>query len=163
MCLKIPELPARDSTVKTSRLFEWPHSIPTFGSCAIQPRMGHDHLDWKLLQTNAEMLPRLGHDSVLRNHFQPNIQRSSHHEYISIQRYWQRTRTQKKKGTNMVATFTFQLRAKNNAIQLRAAINIAISLCLLDRAELWQLKIKDQLDVTCYFISLLMCSTCFGY
>ena len=21
---------------------------------------------------------------------------------------------------------------------------------------------KDQLDVTCYFISLLMCSTCFG-
>jgi len=24
-------------------------------------------------------------------------------------------------------------------------------------------RIKDQLDVTCYFISLLMCSTCFGY
>ena len=23
-------------------------------------------------------------------------------------------------------------------------------------------RIKDQLDVTCYFISLLMCSTCFG-
>jgi len=23
--------------------------------------------------------------------------------------------------------------------------------------------IKDQLDVTCYFISLLMCSTCFGH
>ena len=22
---------------------------------------------------------------------------------------------------------------------------------------------KDQLDVTCYFISLLMCSTCFGH
>jgi len=21
---------------------------------------------------------------------------------------------------------------------------------------------KDQLDVTCYFISLIMCSTCFG-
>ena len=27
--------------------------------------------------------------------------------------------------------------------------------CLLDRAWLWQLKKKDQLDVTCYFISLL--------
>ena len=39
------ELLARDSTVKTSRLFEWPHSIPTFGSCPIQPRMGHDHFD----------------------------------------------------------------------------------------------------------------------
>ena len=24
-------------------------------------------------------------------------------------------------------------------------------------------RIKDQLDVTCYFISLLMCSTCFGH
>ena len=24
-------------------------------------------------------------------------------------------------------------------------------------------RMKDQLDVTCYFISLLMCSTCFGY
>ena len=24
-------------------------------------------------------------------------------------------------------------------------------------------KIKDQLDVTCYFISFLMCSTCFGH
>jgi len=24
-------------------------------------------------------------------------------------------------------------------------------------------RIKDQLDVTCYFVSLLMCSTCFGY
>ena len=24
-------------------------------------------------------------------------------------------------------------------------------------------SIKDQLDVTCYFISLLTCSTCFGY
>jgi len=22
---------------------------------------------------------------------------------------------------------------------------------------------KDQLDVTCYFISLIMCSTCFGH
>jgi len=22
---------------------------------------------------------------------------------------------------------------------------------------------KDQLEVTCYFISLLMCSTCFGH
>ena len=26
-----------------------------------------------------------------------------------------------------------------------------------------KLKNKDQLDVTCYFISLLMCSTCFGH
>jgi len=25
------------------------------------------------------------------------------------------------------------------------------------------LRIKDQLDTTCYFISLLMCSTCFGH
>ena len=25
------------------------------------------------------------------------------------------------------------------------------------------LKNKDQLDVTCYFILLLMCSTCFGH
>ena len=24
-------------------------------------------------------------------------------------------------------------------------------------------RMKDQLDVTCYFISLLMCSTCFGH
>ena len=24
-------------------------------------------------------------------------------------------------------------------------------------------RLKDQLDVTCYFISLLMCSTCFGH
>jgi len=24
-------------------------------------------------------------------------------------------------------------------------------------------RIKDQLDITCYFISLLMCSTCFGH
>jgi len=24
-------------------------------------------------------------------------------------------------------------------------------------------RIKDQFDVTCYFISLLMCSTCFGH
>ena len=24
-------------------------------------------------------------------------------------------------------------------------------------------RIKDQLDVTCYFISLHMCSTCFGH
>ena len=24
-------------------------------------------------------------------------------------------------------------------------------------------RIKDQLDVTCYFISLLVCSACFGY
>ena len=24
-------------------------------------------------------------------------------------------------------------------------------------------RIKDQLDVTCYFISLLMCSACFGH
>ena len=24
-------------------------------------------------------------------------------------------------------------------------------------------RIKDQLDVTCYFIPLLMCSTCFGH
>jgi len=24
-------------------------------------------------------------------------------------------------------------------------------------------RIKDKLDVTCYFISLLMCSTCFGH
>jgi hypothetical protein len=27
--------------------------------------------------------------------------------------------------------------------------------------ESW--RMKDQLDVTCYFISLLMCSTCFGH
>jgi ABC-type proline/glycine betaine transport system permease subunit len=32
----------------------------------------------------------------------------------------------------------------------------AISLCTS-----W--RMKDQLDVTCYFISLLMCSTCFGH
>ena len=24
-------------------------------------------------------------------------------------------------------------------------------------------RMRDQLDVTCYFISLLMCSTCFGH
>ena len=24
-------------------------------------------------------------------------------------------------------------------------------------------RIRDQLDITCYFISLLMCSTCFGH
>ena len=27
----------------------------------------------------------------------------------------------------------------------------------------WSWRMKDQLDVTCYFISLLMCSTCFGH
>lgn len=38
------------------------------------------------------------------------------------------TEHRKKNCTNMVATFTFQLRAQNNAIQLRAAINIATSI-----------------------------------
>lgn len=128
MCLRVPELPARDSTVKTSRLFEWPHSIPTFGSCPIQPRMGHDHFDWKLLQTNVEMLPRLGHDSVLLNHFQPNIHRSSHHDHISIRRYWQRNRTQKKKRYWHGRYICFSTASKNNAIQLRTVINIAISI-----------------------------------
>ena len=27
----------------------------------------------------------------------------------------------------------------------------------------WTWRMKDQLDVTCYFISLIMCSTCFGH
>ena len=31
----------------------------------------------------------------------------------------------------------------------------------LHHCDSW--RIKDQLDVTCYFISLLMCSTCFGH
>ena len=28
-------------------------------------------------------------------------------------------------------------------------------------ADIWRIKV--QLDVTCYFIALLMCSTCFGH
>jgi len=35
------------------------------------------------------------------------------------------------------------------------------NLCLLESCK--SLRIKDQLDVTCYFISFLMCSTCFGH
>jgi len=31
----------------------------------------------------------------------------------------------------------------------------------LNSSHSW--RMKDQLDVTCYFISLLMCSTCFGH
>ena len=31
----------------------------------------------------------------------------------------------------------------------------------MNRCVSW--RIKDQLDATCYFISLLMCSTCFGH
>ena len=33
--------------------------------------------------------------------------------------------------------------------------------CLLNTVSSW--RMKDQLDVTCYFISLVMCSTCFGH
>ena len=36
-------------------------------------------------------------------------------------------------------------------------------LCLLDRASLWWLKNKNQLDATYYFIVLLIGSTCFGH
>ena len=35
--------------------------------------------------------------------------------------------------------------------------------CLLDRASLWQLKNKNQVDATYYFIVLLSGSTCFGH
>ena len=35
--------------------------------------------------------------------------------------------------------------------------------CMIYRYTNQCWRIKDQLDVTCYFISLLMCSTCFGH
>ena len=34
---------------------------------------------------------------------------------------------------------------------------------LTSAAHKYSWRMKDQLDVTCYFISLLMCSTCFGH
>jgi len=38
---------------------------------------------------------------------------------------------------------------------------------LINPSKMWEVqidwRIKDQLDATCYFISLLMCSTCFGH
>ena len=43
------------------------------------------------------------------------------------------------------------------------------NVCFCCYTILWKLRIsdswrmKDQLDVPCYFISLLMCSTCFGH
>ena len=43
-----------------------------------------------------------------------------------------------------------------------ALILVAIVVVVLVKAVyVW--RIKDQLDVTCYFISLLMCSTCFAH
>jgi len=42
--------------------------------------------------------------------------------------------------------------------------NILRILLLIQGTELSECRrIKDQLDVTCYFISLLMCSKCFGH
>jgi len=40
-------------------------------------------------------------------------------------------------------------------------IFITLLVFILMHLNSW--RIKDQLDITCYFISLLMCSTCFGH
>jgi len=46
----------------------------------------------------------------------------------------------------------------------RLQFDVKYKLCAdTNQVRIYSWRMKDQLDVTCYFISLLTCSTCFGY
>ena len=58
-----------------------------------------------------------------------------------------------------MAIFGLQVEYKDN----KAATELIPKEYRINKTLLYSRRIKDQLDITCYFISLLMCSTCFGH